>query len=121
MIDWSPQFVTVADPAFEVGNTLVQLSIKVPLPQPLASLVAVLQRATLRRYLREVQETLRLDPQAVAYYQTFRCAHALASVGSARQGGTEHENPWRHPAVVQDLIEQVHRHTGTLVRLPAST
>ena len=126
VIDWSPSFVTVCDPAFEIGNTLVILSIKVPLPQPLAGLATVIQRAAIRRYLREVTETIRLDGPAVDYYQTFRCAHALLGVAESRLQeageleGTPRYTPWHEPTVAADLARQVQARSGVEVVLPSS-
>lgn len=125
VIDWSPSFVTVCDPAFEIANTLVILSIKVPLPQPLAGIASVLQRVALRRYLREVSETIRLDGRALDYYQTFRCAHALLGVAESRLQeagaltGTPRHTPWHEPAVANDLVLQIRRRCGVEVVLPA--
>jgi hypothetical protein len=116
----------VCDPAFEVANTVVMLSIKVPLPQPLGGLATVLQRAALRRYLREVSETIRLDGRAVDYYQTFRCAHVLLGVAESRLQqageleGTPRHTPWHEPAVADDLVEQVRSRSGIEVVLPSS-
>ena len=94
VIDWS--MTTVADAAFDVGNTRVLLAIApMELPAVLDSILAPLRRIVVRRYGQAYLRERPVDAKKVRYFEALRCLIELSWVGERRAvGAGMYRNPW---------------------------
>jgi len=110
VLDWSG-FV-IADPVFDVANTLVLMTIPVKhlgvLPQEVAPLdwdsVAL-------KYLSSYQESRELDTTNLDFFQVRRCLHALIQ-------GHEGQKVWKQPLIIRELTDYIQQKTGLKIKLP---
>jgi aminoglycoside phosphotransferase (APT) family kinase protein len=87
VIDWSG--AAIAEPAFDVGSTVANLS-TVPLggPKLLRPVMRGVITLVLRRYLAAYRRLRPIDDGAARYYQVFRCAaHRLGAARHTQAGG----------------------------------
>jgi aminoglycoside phosphotransferase (APT) family kinase protein len=110
VLDW-PGFA-VADAAFDVGNTLVLLTIACKhLAASLVGLPRVDWDLFARLYLAAYRAHRRLGDTYLAYYRVRRCVSALLE-------GFDGQQVWQHPLIVRDLLAYVLDTTGIELTLP---
>jgi hypothetical protein len=98
VIDWS--MVRVADPALDVGITIVTVTMgPTEVPRLLERPISLLRRYVGRRYLAAYRKYRPVDEQRVRYFAAFRC---LAAMSRALEG--DHPGyAWGSPKVFGDL------------------
>jgi aminoglycoside phosphotransferase (APT) family kinase protein len=110
VLDWSG-FV-IADPAFDVANTLVLTTIPVKylieLPEEVSDFDWDLAA---EQYLAAYQHIKELDQTNLDYYRVRRCLLALLE-------GVEGHKVWQHPLIVQDLMEYIQKISGLQIERP---
>ncbi len=124
VVDWSAAFVTVGDPAFELGNSAAMIQVPMPLPAPLRAIASAYQAWLVRAFLRAVGPVAEGLTERILYYETCRLLRAL--VGAAElwiecAGGApfpERPDPWKVPAIALQVAERVRAHTGASLVLP---
>jgi len=108
ILDWGG----IADPAYDVGNTLVLLAI------PFRHLAASMGFSSIDfdlmadLYLRAYRTHRDLEVINLDYYRVRRCVRALIE-------GVEGQQVWQHPLIVRDLLATSHDVTGVQVSMPA--
>jgi len=112
VIDWS--MTTVADAAFDVGNTRVLLAIApMELPAVLDSILAPLRRVLVRRYSQAYLRQRPVDVDNVRYFEALRCLIELSWVGERRAAGAgTYRNPWGSSRSTGKLISHFRQVTG---------
>jgi hypothetical protein len=124
VIDWSADFATVTDPAFEIANSRVMLEVPLPLPRPIRSMSAAYQRRLVRRYTEAVGCECEPPPERLRYYEAWRCFGALlgaARIWRACAGGEpfpERPDPWCLPEVALRVAAGFEGRTGVAIELP---
>jgi|TARA_Y100000310_G_C20698189_1_gene827225 aminoglycoside phosphotransferase (APT) family kinase protein len=121
VLDW-PGFL-IADPVLDVANTL--LLIMVAYKQLASSdlgvdlqamigreVVSVDWEAFSRQYLDAYRAQLPLESTHIDYYRVLRGMMALVE-------GVEGQEAWRHPAIVNELIEFIHSVTDLTITVPS--
>ena len=110
VLDW-PGFA-VADPAYDVANTMVLTTIpsKVIATQDERFAAVDWERAA-QLYLQEYLSQRALDTANLEYYRARRCISAL-------QQGADGQRIWQHPLIVRDLVSYIHAVTGLRVEIP---
>jgi aminoglycoside phosphotransferase (APT) family kinase protein len=112
VLDW-PGFA-VADPALDVANTMVLLTI------PYRHLAASVGPPALssvdwclfsEQYLGAYRAQKPLDDTHLDYYRVRRCIYALIQ-------GHEGQKAWQHPSIVEDLTDYIRVNTGIEMVLP---
>jgi aminoglycoside phosphotransferase (APT) family kinase protein len=124
VIDWVN--TTVADPAYDVGNTNVLLRLA-PLEFPLVlELIGAVARPILaRRYYAAYRRLRSVNPEAMKYYEALRCVVELAWVGERRLADAgvieprSGPNPWGAPPATNRLVSHFREITGVTLTLPA--
>jgi len=110
VLDWAG-FV-IADPAFDVANTLVLITIPIKylidLPKDVS---AVDWDLVAEQYLLAYQQHRELDRTNLDYYRVRRCLLALIE-------GSEGQMVWQHPMIVRDLLGYIQKITGIEIELP---
>ena len=110
VLDWAG-FV-IADPAFDVANTLVLMTIPV---KHLVDLPGEFSAddwdLAAERYLSAYQEIKELDQTNLIYYRVRRCLLALLE-------GFEGQKVWQHPLIVRDLVRYIQKTAGMHIELP---
>ena len=110
VLDWAG-FV-IADPAFDVANTLVLTTIPIKhlidLPKEVA---AIDWNLAAEQYLLAYQQHRELDQTNLNYYRVRRCLLALIE-------GSEGQKVWQHPLIVRDLLGYIQEITGIQIELP---
>ena len=110
VLDWAG-FV-IADPAFDVANTLVLTTIPVKYLIGLPDGVSAFDwDFTAEQYLSAYQQIRALDQTNLDYYRVRRCMLALLE-------GVEGQEVWQHPLIVQDLIDYIQKVTGIRIECP---
>jgi aminoglycoside phosphotransferase (APT) family kinase protein len=110
ILDWAG-FV-IADPAFDVANTLVLMTIPVKHLVDLPGDVSVIDwDLAAERYLSVYQQIKKLDHTNLIYYRVRRCLLALLE-------GFEGQEVWQQPLIVRDLINYIQITTGIHIKLP---
>ena len=119
VLDW-PGFL-VADPALDVGNTLVLITISArhlgpALGLDFASLdIDLFEQWYLDAYgannTRCGQGEKSLDKSHLAYYRVRRCVHACVE-------GAAGQSVWRHPPILSDVLGYIDSVTGIKVIVP---
>ena len=111
VLDWAG--FAIGDPAFDVANTLVLITIPVKhlieLPEEIAGLD---WDFAAEQYLLAYQQHRPLDRAHLDYYRVRRCVRAFIE-------GAEGQIAWQHPLVVQDLITYIHKITGLQIDRPS--
>ena len=111
VLDW-PGFV-IADPALDVANSLVLMTIPakhlITAPSGAPSLDWVGIEIP---YLTAYQARRSLDVANLDYYRVRRCVMALIE-------GVERQKVWQHPGIVADLLAYVKQVTGISVTMPS--
>ena len=111
VLDWAG--FAIADPALDVGNTLVLASVPFKHIGPQLG-IQVPQEAleTFEEpFLAAYQAELPLDHSRLDYYRVRRCVHALIE-------GAEGQEIWQYPPIVSDLITMIKDLTGVTVDMP---
>jgi aminoglycoside phosphotransferase (APT) family kinase protein len=110
VLDW-PGF-KVADPVFDVANTLVLTTIPAKhLSSSWEGLPPIDWGLAAQNYLSAYQSHRELDGTNLDYYQVRRCVMALIQ-------GIEGQKVWQHPLIVNDLISFIHTITSIQITLP---
>jgi aminoglycoside phosphotransferase (APT) family kinase protein len=110
VLDWAG-FV-IADPAFDVANTLVLMTIPVKHLVDLPGDVSVVDwDLAAERYLSAYQQIKELDHTHLIYYRVRRCLLALLE-------GFEGQEVWQQPLIVRDLVNYIQITTGIHIELP---
>jgi aminoglycoside phosphotransferase (APT) family kinase protein len=110
VLDWAG-FV-IADPAFDVANTLVLTTIPVKHLIELPGEVSAFDwDLAAEQYLSAYQQIKDLDKTNLDYYRVRRCLRALLE-------GVEGQKVWQHPLIIRDLIEYIQKTTGLQIGLP---
>lgn len=124
VVDWSPAFVTVGDPAFEIANTRVMTTVPLPLPGPLRPIVQRYQRALVRRFERGLGPVALPTPERLHYYEAWRRLRTLVGASlawrdwAAGQPLPERPDPWDLPPIACAVARRFAEDTGVRVRLP---
>jgi aminoglycoside phosphotransferase (APT) family kinase protein len=105
VLDW-PGFL-IADPALDVANTTLLVSIPF---KHLASTLgldfsSVDWKSFEQEYLDAYQAEKSLDESHLDYYRVMRCVKALTE-------GSEGQTVWLHPPILKDLLDNIHSVTG---------
>lgn len=110
VLDW-PGFV-IADPALDVANSLVLMTIPAKHLIPAPSGSPSLDWAGIADpYLAAYQARRPLDTSNLPYYRVRRCVMALIE-------GVEGQKVWQHRGIVTDLIAYVRKVSGITVMIP---
>lgn len=121
VLDWSASLVTVADPTYDVGNTIAGLEFgEAGYPRVFRAVARAAQRRIARRFLAWCATHERLDPEDVRYHVLLRCFSNCCWVAERRAG-----MPWRRiesAPNVWDLADSIaaflaHFRDGTGVRI----
>ena len=112
--------VAVADPAFDLGNTVALLTLA---PGPAGPLAVRIRRSTARRYLETYRRRREVDPRAVEYYEAYRVLRALVWAGETRQAAAgviedPGPGPWHAVRTVAGLTTRFEQVSGLLPELP---
>jgi aminoglycoside phosphotransferase (APT) family kinase protein len=111
VLDW-PGFA-IADPVFDVANTLVLTTIPAKhLTASMDGLSSVDWDVVAEGYVSAYRTHTDLDSTHLAYYRIRRCVAALIE-------GVEGQKVWQHPLIVNDLIGYIHQITGIQMTIPA--
>ena len=124
VVDWA--MTTVADPAFDVGNTRLLLEMA-PLEFPLAVewIASVARPLLARRYYDAYRRHRGVDPNAVRYYEAMRCPTELVVVGERRLADAglieprSGPNLWGASRPRNRLMSRFREITGIALTLPA--
>ena len=112
LLDWSS--FLVADPLFDVANTIVIITLisKHLLPSAMPSFSVVNWETFAQKYL-SVYQMINplLNIKHLDYYMVRRCFEAIIQ-------GIEGQEALQHPLIVEDMIKYISDKTGLLVRLP---
>jgi aminoglycoside phosphotransferase (APT) family kinase protein len=124
VVDWS--LALVAEAEFDVGSTLVLLTLGPIEPEPRIEAIASLVRGmAARRYLRRYAALRPLDRERLRYYSALRCFTSLVWTIETRQrlaaGEGGGPTPWDRPRVLARLIAQFTNVTGVPLAVPASS
>ncbi len=113
VLDW-PGFA-IADPAFDVANTIVLTTIPARhLTESMEGFSSVDWDLLVELYLAAYRAHKPLDTTNLDYYRVKRCAMALIQ-------GFEGQAVWQHPLIVKDLVAYIRKVTGIQVQMPAQT
>jgi aminoglycoside phosphotransferase (APT) family kinase protein len=111
VLDW-PGFA-VADPAFDVANSLVLITITCKhVAASMDGFPAVDWDRFADLYLAAYRTHRSLDGTNLGYYRVRRCVLALVQ-------GFEGQQVWQHPLIVRDLLAYILDVTGIQIRMPA--
>ena len=125
VVDWTLRHMKLAEPAYDVGATLVLLShAPVDVPWMLRGAARRLRRRLVRAYLASYQSRTALPAPAVAYYEALRllgCVleageHRLADLG--RVPRPPKPTAFASPRVQAGMIERFRELTGVALALP---
>jgi len=114
VLDWG-NFL-IADPVFDVANTIFLATI--PIKHLAASAFGADFASSIdweifsQLYLDAYRSQRQLDSTHLDYYQVNRCVYALIQ-------GVEGQEVWRHPLIVKDLIDYIHKVTDIRITMPA--
>ena len=111
VLDW-PDF-TIADPVFDVANTLLLTTI--PLKRLAASMDYIPTMdwdIAAERYLAAYRTHRPLDSTNLDYYRVRRCVLALV------QGFYEGQEVWQHSLVLNDVVGYIQEITGIQIAVP---
>lgn len=110
VLDW-PGFL-IADPAYDVANTMVLTTIPVKQIAPaLVNHAAVDWEMVAQRYLDAYRAHRPLSSEHLAYYRVRRCVDALIQ-------GFDGQKVWQHPVIVEDLRDYIRQTTGITIPMP---
>jgi len=111
VLDWPG--LTIGDPAFDVGNTMVLIMIAAGhLFGAEAGLGSIDWELMVRRYLQAYRSCRDLDGANLDFFRVRRCVAALVQ-------GAEGQRAWQQPLVVRDLLEAIRDVTGVQLDVPA--
>lgn len=110
ILDWGG--FTLADPAYDVGNTLVLLTIAFKhVAASMEDFSSVDFDRMAERYLAAYRTHRSLDSADLEYYRVRRCVRALVE-------GAEGQEIWQQPLIVRDLLACIHQLAGVQLRVP---
>jgi aminoglycoside phosphotransferase (APT) family kinase protein len=122
VIDWAN--TTIADPAFDVGNTNVLLRLApLELPLVLEGITNVVRPILARRYYDAYRQLRTVDPEAMKYYEALRCVVELVGVAQRRLADAgiieprSGPNPWGAPPATNRLMSHFRKITGVTLSL----
>jgi aminoglycoside phosphotransferase (APT) family kinase protein len=103
VVDWA--MTTVADAAFDVGITRVNLELApLDLPGAVDAVVGPLRKLFVRRYTNAYLKLRPVEMETVRYFEALRCLMELSWVGERRLAGAGmYRNPWGAPRSVDKL------------------
>ena len=123
VIDWA--MTTVADPAFDVGNTKLLLALApLELPFILEKIGNVARPVLARRYFEAYRRRRSVDSEAVRYYEAMRCPVELVWVAERRLADAgvmeprSGPNPWGAARATNRLISHFRKISGITLTLP---
>lgn len=112
VIDW-PNF-NIGDPAHDVANTLMLMTIPGKYSPDLAKLsIEVNFNEIVDRYLSAYRARKELDMRHLDYFQAKRCLKALIE-------GAEGQAVWQHPPIREELIDYIYKTAGIRVKVPSN-
>jgi len=111
VLDWSG--FLIGDPAFDIGNTLVLITIPYKYVAPTLGFdfSNVDFHKVAEIYLQAYQSEKSLDRAHLDYYRVNRCTNALME-------GAQGQPVWQHPLIVRELRQYIHSITGLSITLP---
>jgi len=110
ILDWGG--LTLADPAYDVGNTLVLLTIAFRhVAASMEGFSSVDFDRMAERYLAAYRARRPLDGASLDYYRVRRCVRALVE-------GAEGQEIWQHPLIVRDLLACIQQVAGVQLTVP---
>jgi aminoglycoside phosphotransferase (APT) family kinase protein len=111
VLDW-PGFA-IADPAYDIGNTLVLVTITAKhLTGSMEAFSSVDWDLMATLYLAAYRAHRPLENAYLDYYRVRRCVMALVQ-------GVEGQKIWQHPLIVRDLLVYILDVTGAQISMPA--
>ena len=110
ILDWGG--LTIAGPAYDVGNTLVLLTIALKhVAASMEGFSSVDFDRMAERYLAAYRAHRPLDGTNQDYYRVRRCVRALVE-------GAEGQEIWQQPPIVRDLLACIHKLAGVQLTAP---
>jgi aminoglycoside phosphotransferase (APT) family kinase protein len=110
VLDWGG--LALADPAYDVGNTLVLLTFPSKhLPALMGDFAPDEFDLMADLYLAAYRKHRHLDDTTLDYYRIRRCVRALVE-------GVEGHKVWQHPLIVRDMVAVILQITGVQVTMP---
>jgi len=110
VLDW-PGFA-IGDPVFDIANTIVIITISAKhLAGSMGDFSSIDWGLMADLYLAAYRAHRPLDETNLGYYQARRCVLALIQ-------GTEGQQVWQHPLIVQDLLANILDITGFQISMP---
>ena len=110
VLDWAG-FV-IADPAFDVANTMILITIPARyLFNSMEGFATLDWNKAAEMYLLAYQTQKALDKTNLDYYKTRRCLFALIE-------GFEGQKVWQHPLIIADLVTHIEEFTGIHIDVP---
>jgi len=112
VLDWGS--FLIGDPAFDIANTIVLTTVPI---KHLASeaygpeFASVDWEMVAELYLDAYRSQRLLDSTHLDYYRINRCVNALVE-------GFEGQEVWRHPLIIKDLIDYIHKITEIRITMP---
>ena len=105
LLDWAG--FLIADPALDVANTIVLVSIPLNHLAPRLGLdfSSIDWKLFEQQYLDAYQTEKSLDKAHLDYYRVRRCVSGLIE-------GSEGQTVWLHPPILRDLLDSIHSVTG---------
>ena len=111
VLDWSG--FLIGDPAFDIGNTLVLITIPFKHVAPTLGMdfSNVDFELVAETYLQAYRAEKLIDSTHLEYYMVNRCTNALME-------GAQGQPVWQHPLIVKDLLTYINSVTGISISLP---
>ena len=125
VVDWTLRSMKIAEPAYDVGATLVLIGhAPVDVPWILRGVASGLRRRLVRSYLARYRTKSALPPESLAYYEALRLLVCLAEAGEHRLGDLglaprpRKPTPFGSPVVQASMIGRFRDLTGIDLGLP---
>jgi len=127
VVDWTLRHMKLADPAYDVGATLVLLShAPAQVPWILRGIAARLRRRLVRAYLERYRSQRALEASKLGYYEALRLLgclveageHRLADAGSAPRPAKP--TAFGDPRVQEGMLARFRELTGVALRLSSA-
>jgi len=111
VLDW-PGFL-IADPVLDIANTIVLSTIPFKhLAPTLGMEISTIDfEKFAEAYFNVYQAETPINSTHLDYYRVRRCVHALLE-------GAQGQSAWRHPLIIEDLLEFTHAVTGLNINIP---
>lgn len=124
VIDWSSEFATIGDPAYELANSRFLLQVPIPLPRFLRQGSEAYQGSLVRRFERSLVMSAPPTAERIAYYEAYRRLLSLvggAEVWLACAAGADfpdRPDPWTMPRIAERVAAAFRASTGVALELP---